>query len=65
MTNKEQKNYENIFNELKLNIFKYSISGIDNPKEFHLDFEISIGNAFLKIFPNIIIKYCYWHYGRN
>ena len=42
-------NYENIFKELKLNILKYSLNGIYQPKELHSDFEISIGNTFINI----------------
>ena len=31
----------------------------------HCDFEKSIFNAAIKIFPNISIKYCIWHYKRS
>ena len=64
MKNKEQKNYENVFKELKRNIQKYSLKDIYYPNGFHCDFEIEIPNAFLKIFPSIKIKYCLWHMGR-
>ena len=62
--NKEQKNYENALKESKNNIQKYSFKDVDDPNEFHCDFEIAIPNAFLKIFPNTKIKYCLWHIGR-
>ncbi|KAG4103990.1 hypothetical protein H8356DRAFT_1419930 [Neocallimastix lanati (nom. inval.)] len=32
---------------------------------FHCDFEQGISNAAKKIFPNINIKYCVWHYKRS
>jgi hypothetical protein len=59
-----QINYKNIFKELKLNILRFSLNGIYKPIEFQSDFEINLGNAFIKIFPNTNIKYYYWHYGR-
>jgi len=31
----------------------------------HYDFEKGISNAAIKIFPNITIKYCVWHYKRS
>ena len=31
----------------------------------HCDFEKGISNAAIKIFPNITIKYCVWHYKRS
>ncbi|ORX76137.1 hypothetical protein BCR32DRAFT_304110 [Anaeromyces robustus] len=34
------------------------------PKYFHCDFEKAISNAAEKVFPNINIKYCIWHYKR-
>ena len=65
MKNKEQKNYENVFKEIKNNIIKYSHNKVYSPKEFHCDFEIYIPNAFLKIFPNTKIRYCLWHMIRS
>ncbi|KAG4091529.1 hypothetical protein H8356DRAFT_1360816 [Neocallimastix lanati (nom. inval.)] len=32
---------------------------------FHCDFEQGISNAAKKVFPNINIKYCVWHYKRS
>ncbi|KAG4090219.1 hypothetical protein H8356DRAFT_1431413 [Neocallimastix lanati (nom. inval.)] len=32
---------------------------------FHCDFEQDISNASKKVFPNIDIKYCVWHYKRS
>jgi len=34
MKNKDQKNYENIFKELKNNLLKYSGNDAYNPKKF-------------------------------
>ena len=31
----------------------------------HCDFENGISIAAIKIFPNITIKYCLWHYKRS
>ena len=45
----------------KNNYVKYCQNKVYSPKEFNCDFEISIPNAFLKIFPNTKIRYCLWH----
>ena len=34
-------------------------------KILHCDFEKGISNAAIKIFPNITIKYCVWHFIRS
>ncbi|ORX65339.1 hypothetical protein BCR32DRAFT_286558 [Anaeromyces robustus] len=55
LNNKEQSTYE----------FKYNNNIIITPKILHCDFEKGIFNAAIKIFPNITIKYCVWHYKRS
>jgi len=62
--NKEQINYEILLEELKKNAIKYNNNSEITPKYFHCDFERAISNAAEKVFPNINIKYCIWHYKR-
>jgi len=52
----------NLFEKLKKNASKYNNNIIVTPKILHCDFEKGISNATIKIFPNITIKYCVWHY---
>ena len=65
LRNKEQVTYELLFEELKKNACKYNNNIIITPKILHCDFEKGISNAAIKIFPNISIKYCIWHYKRS
>ncbi|KAG4084312.1 hypothetical protein H8356DRAFT_1436301 [Neocallimastix lanati (nom. inval.)] len=65
LNNKEQATYELLFEELKKNASKYNNNIIVTPKILHYDFEKGISNAAIKIFPNITIKYCVWHYKRS
>ncbi|ORY31317.1 hypothetical protein LY90DRAFT_512478 [Neocallimastix californiae] len=65
LNNKEQATYELPFEELKKNASKYNNNIIVTPKILHCDFEKGISNAAIKIFPNITIKYCVWHYKRS
>ncbi|ORX63847.1 hypothetical protein BCR32DRAFT_307229 [Anaeromyces robustus] len=62
--NKEQINYEILLEELKKNANKYNSNNEITPKYFNCDFEKAISNAAEKVFPNINIKYCIWHYKR-
>ncbi|KAG4087812.1 hypothetical protein H8356DRAFT_1433280 [Neocallimastix lanati (nom. inval.)] len=64
LKNKEQITYEILFNEIKKNIIKYNANINFSEKIFHCDFEKGISNAVENIFPNINIKYCFWHYKR-
>ena len=64
LNNKEQATYELSFEELKKNASKYN-NIIVTPKILHCDFEKGISNAAIKIFHNITIKYCVWHYKRS
>ncbi|KAG4101450.1 hypothetical protein H8356DRAFT_1421884 [Neocallimastix lanati (nom. inval.)] len=64
LKNKEQTTYEILFNEIKKNIIKYNANINFSEKIFHCDFEKGISNAVENIFPNINIKYCFWHYKR-
>ncbi|KAG4083448.1 hypothetical protein H8356DRAFT_1318843 [Neocallimastix lanati (nom. inval.)] len=54
-----QKTYKMLFNKLKQNSNNNIIT---EPKNVHCDFEKGISKAVKKIFPNINIKYCIWHY---
>eukprot|EP00833_Pecoramyces_ruminatium_P014750 jgi/Orpsp1_1/1188782/evm.model.d7180000067137.1 len=65
LNNKEQSTYEVLFNVLKNNASKICKNYVFPPKNFHCDFEIAISNAARKVFPNINIKYCVWHYKRS
>jgi len=65
LNNKEQATYELLFEELKKNESKYNNHIIVTPKVLRCDFEKSISNASIKIFHNITIKYCVWHYKRS
>ncbi|KAG4104447.1 hypothetical protein H8356DRAFT_1369830 [Neocallimastix lanati (nom. inval.)] len=65
LNNKEQATYELLFEELKKNESNYNNNIIVIPKILNCDFEKSISNASIKIFHNITIKYCVWHYKRS
>ena len=65
LNNKEQATYKLLFEELKKNASKYNNNIIVTPKILHCNFEKGISNAAIKIFPNITIKYCVWHYKRS
>ncbi len=65
LKNKKQSTYEIIFEEIKKNATKYNNNIIIIPKNIHCDFKRGISNAAKKIFPNINIKYCIWHYKRS
>jgi len=61
LKNKKQKTYKTLFKILKQNSNNNIIT---EPKNVHCDFEKGISKAVKKIFPNINIKYCIWHYKR-
>ena len=66
MKGKSKSDYELVFRHLNENINKY----IDFDEEYyinelHTDFEIQIGEACRKIYPNVQIKYCIWHMKRS
>ncbi|ORY26930.1 hypothetical protein LY90DRAFT_513619 [Neocallimastix californiae] len=65
LNNKEQATYELLFEELRKNESNYNNNIIVIPKILRCDFEKSISNASIKIFHNITIKYCVWHYKRS
>jgi len=65
LNNKEQATYELLIEELKKNASQYNNNIMVTPKILHFDFEKGISNATIKIFPNITIKYCVWHYKRS
>ncbi|ORY23484.1 hypothetical protein LY90DRAFT_514994 [Neocallimastix californiae] len=58
LNNKEQATYELLFEELRKNESNYNNNIIVIPKILRCDFEKNIFNASIKIFHNIIIKYC-------
>lgn len=64
LKNKNQKTYETLFKQLKINLTKFNNNLPLSPKNFHCDFEKAISNAVLKIFPASNIKFCIWHYKR-
>ncbi|KAG4091472.1 hypothetical protein H8356DRAFT_1430325 [Neocallimastix lanati (nom. inval.)] len=45
--------------------FSYQSNTLITTINFHCDFEQGISNAAKKVFPNINIKYCVWHYKRS
>ncbi|ORY08557.1 hypothetical protein LY90DRAFT_519002 [Neocallimastix californiae] len=59
LRNKKQKTYKMLFNKLKQNSNNNIIT---EPENVHCDFEKGISKEVKKIFPNINIKYCIWHY---
>ncbi len=63
LKNKKQSTYEKLFEEIKKNVSNYNNN--IKPKTFHCDFEKAISNSAKKIFPDINIKYCVWHYKRS
>ena len=64
LKNKNQANYEILLKEINKNACKYNNNIIILPIKFHCDFERGISNAAKKIFPNIKIKFCVWHFKR-
>ena len=64
LKNKEQATYEILFYELQKNARKFSNTGA-TPTNLHCDFEIGISNAAKKIFPDINIRFCVWHFKRS
>ncbi|KAG4107141.1 hypothetical protein H8356DRAFT_1417395 [Neocallimastix lanati (nom. inval.)] len=63
LKNKKQSTYETLFKEIKKNANKSNT--LITTINFHCDFEQGISNAAKKVFPNINIKYCVWHYKRS
>ena len=61
LKNKEQATYEILFYEIQKNAIKFSNTKA-TPTNLHCDFEIGISNAAKKIFPNINIRFCVWHF---
>ncbi|KAG4089387.1 hypothetical protein H8356DRAFT_1432094 [Neocallimastix lanati (nom. inval.)] len=65
LKNKKQSIYETLFKEIKKNSNKFRSNTLITTINFHCDFEQGISNAAKKVFPNINIKYCVWHYKRS
>ncbi|KAG4086485.1 hypothetical protein H8356DRAFT_1059953 [Neocallimastix lanati (nom. inval.)] len=65
LKNKKQSTYETLFKEIKKNANKFRSNTLITTINFHCDFEQGISNAAKKVFPNINIKYCVWHYKRS
>ncbi|KAG4086143.1 hypothetical protein H8356DRAFT_1434796 [Neocallimastix lanati (nom. inval.)] len=65
LKNKKQSTYETLFKEIKKNANKFRSNTLITTINFHCDFEQGISNATKKVFPNINIKYCVWHYKRS
>jgi len=65
LKDKKQSTYEILFKEIKKNASKFSNNIIISPINFHGDIEKGISNAAKKIFPQINIKYCVWHFKRS
>lgn len=58
MTHKDQKSYYALFQMIKSQTSW-------NPKKVHLDFETAAANALLDIFPEIMLKKCYYHFTKS
>ncbi|KAG4091036.1 hypothetical protein H8356DRAFT_1331764 [Neocallimastix lanati (nom. inval.)] len=65
LKNKKQSTYETLFKEIEKNANKFRSNTLITTINFHCDFEQGISNAAKKVFPNINIKYCVWHYKRS
>ncbi|KAG4088723.1 hypothetical protein H8356DRAFT_1361693 [Neocallimastix lanati (nom. inval.)] len=65
LKNKKQSTYETLFKEIKKNANKFRSNTLITTINFNCDFEQGISNAAKKVFPNINIKYCDWHYKRS
>ncbi|KAG4101832.1 hypothetical protein H8356DRAFT_1033897 [Neocallimastix lanati (nom. inval.)] len=65
LKNKKQSTYETLFKEIKKNENKFRSNTLITTINFHCDFEQGISNAAKKVFPNINIKYCVWHYKKS
>ncbi|OUM58212.1 hypothetical protein PIROE2DRAFT_16586 [Piromyces sp. E2] len=55
----------NMFYTTSISILKNKQLDTYEPINSHCDFEIGISNAAKKVFPNINIKYYFWHYKRS
>ena len=64
LKDKKQATYEVLLKEINKNACKYNNNIIISPIKFHCDFERGISNAAKKIFPNIKISLCIWHFKR-
>jgi len=64
LKDKKQATYEVLLKEINKNACKYNNNIIISPIKFHCDFERGISNAAKKIFPNIKIRLCIWHFKR-
>lgn len=56
MSNKKQKAYEHLLQFIDSNIFKFEA------KSFTTDFEKSMRNAILSVFPQARLKGCWFHF---
>ncbi|ORX80794.1 hypothetical protein BCR32DRAFT_280238 [Anaeromyces robustus] len=57
--------YEALFEEIKKNANKFRSNTLITPINLYCDFEQGISNVAKKVFPEINIKYCVWHYKRS
>ena len=65
MKNKTKEVYELFFRKLHQNhVQNLDINEEYSIYELHTDFEIQIGKVCLKVYPNVEIKYCFWHMKR-
>lgn len=59
MTDRKEHSYYILLSLIKSQIPQWE------PIKVHCDYEKGAINAFLKVFPNIIVKGCYYHWTRN
>lgn len=58
MTHKNEESYNALFVIIKAQL-EWS------PKKIHLDFEVAPANVLMSIFPDIILKKCYYHFSKS
>lgn len=59
MTHRRQSSYFKLFSMIKSQLAKW------NPIKVHSDFEMASMNALKMLFPNIVLKGCYFHWCKN
>jgi hypothetical protein len=59
MSDRKEQSYIVLFEMIKSQIPEWS------PQKFHIDFETATSNALMKVFPDLQIKFCYYHFTKS
>ena len=60
-SNKKEEIYYLIISEINKNL-SYNNGGIFKPFKIHIDFEIGLSNAIIRVWNESQIKYCFFHF---